>query len=73
MSTCPHCGAELAPTPIPPEPPIGTWVKDRHGGVTQRHPNGDWAPRGCLPYAKWEPMWLARGPLIECGPWGDLP
>ncbi len=52
------------------EPPIGTWVKDRHGGTTMRHENGRWAPPGSEPFAIWEAMWDARGPLVECGPWG---
>jgi hypothetical protein len=71
-STCPTCGAERSQA-APPEPPIGTWVKDRHGAVSLRHTVGDvtgWAPRGAMPYARWEAMWEARGPLTVCGPWG---
>lgn len=74
MSTnCPNCGHKI-PTVVPAEPPIGTWVKDRHGGVSMHHNGGGWAPKGCMPFGRWEAMWAARGPLVECGPWGaDLP
>ena len=67
MTACPTCGP-------PPEPPIGTWVRDRFGATTKRHENGRWSPPGFIPIAEWEAMWEARGPLVECGPWGaDLP
>lgn len=69
LNACKACGGTGMAMP-PPEPPVGTWVKDRHGGVTMRHAGGGWAPPGFAPLAKWEPMWLARGPLVECGPWG---
>lgn len=52
---------------VPPEPPIGTYVRDRFGGVTKRHRNGLWAPPGCAPTARWDAMWAARGPLELCG------
>jgi hypothetical protein len=29
-----------------------------------------WAPPGFIQCAKWDAMWKARGPLVECGPWG---
>lgn len=54
----------------PPEPPIGTWVKDKYGGTTKRHPGGGWGPPAFFPAARWAPMWAARGPLTICGPWG---
>lgn len=67
----------VKPPGPPPEPPIGTWVRDRHGAATKRFTldgQTGWAPPGCLPLAKWAPMWEARGPLVKCGPWGaDLP
>lgn len=68
--TCPTCGCETHEA-VPPEPPEGTWVRDRFGGTTMHHVGGGWAPKGCLPVAKWEPMWHARGPLVQCGPWGQ--
>ena len=70
------------PLSPPPEPPVGTWVKDRHGGTSQRRQwtveNGvqrtGWGQPGFEPFGKWRDMWAARGPLVECGPWGeDLP
>lgn len=56
--------------PCPPEPPDGTWVKDRHGGVHHRKGDG-WGQPGCYYFGRWAAMWEARGPLVECGPWGD--
>lgn len=70
--SCPRCGYTPGPE-CPPEPPIGTWVQDRHGGVSKRFTLGDmtgWAPPGCLPLAQWKAMWEARGPLTICAPWG---
>jgi len=55
---------------IPPEPPVGTWMRDRHGGVTQRQKDG-WGPPGTWPGGRWRDMWRARGPYQECGPWGQ--
>lgn len=74
---CPLCSHEFqlgdTPGPVPPEPPEGTWVRDRHGGISQRIGDG-WAAPGCLPTGVWEPFWRARGPLIICGPYGaELP
>jgi hypothetical protein len=67
--TCPaHC-----PEAVPPEPPVGTWVRDRFGGVTMRQHGGGWAPPGFMPLASWRAMWERRGPLVECGPWGQEP
>lgn len=54
---------------IPPEPPVGTWVKDKHGGTSLRYAEG-WGQPGTMPFGRWEAMWEARGPLVECGPWG---
>ncbi|HVQ18918.1 MAG TPA: hypothetical protein VMT27_07770 [Actinomycetes bacterium] len=70
---CPQCGDEVnhsCPGVCPPEPPIGTWVKDRHGGTSHRGENGSWGSPGMYYLANWERMWQARGPLVECGPWG---
>jgi hypothetical protein len=68
---CPRCGYQGGE--IPPEPPFGTWVRDRHGG-THKHFTHDglagWGVPGCLPLGVWERMWEARGPLVVCGPWG---
>lgn len=72
MLTCPSCGHAFHPTacrPCPPEPPVGTWMKDRFGGVTQRQRDG-WGAPGVMPFGKWTSMWDARGPYTECGPWG---
>lgn len=60
----------MCTTTVPPEPPVGTWVKDRHGGVSQRGQGGGWGMPGFYYLGKWECMWEARGPLVECGPWG---
>lgn len=71
--TCPTCGAAWTGYP-PPEPPVGTWVKDRHGGTSYRQAGGGWGQPGVMPFGRWEAMWEARGPLVACGPWGaDLP
>jgi hypothetical protein len=69
---CPNCGHEL----VPPEPPLGSWVRDRHGAVVTRHIDQDgndgWSPGpGFLALAKWRSMWRARGPLTPCGPYGE--
>jgi hypothetical protein len=68
-STCPRCGSHVT---IPPEPPVGTWVKDRHGATHYRTENGRWAaaPTGFLAGGIWSAMWEARGPLVKCGPYG---
>lgn len=68
---CPTCGHDNYPGQVPPEPPIGTWVKDRFGATIMRHPDGGWAPPGCMPLAVWDKMWNARGPLVICGPYGE--
>ena len=52
------------------EPPVGTWVRDRFGGVSMRQAEG-WGEPGMEPFGKWEAMWDARGPFTECGRWGD--
>jgi hypothetical protein len=70
---CPNCGFHREPVPCPPEPPVGTWVRDRFGAVHQRQAEG-WGDPGSQPFGHWAPMWEARGPLAECGPWGaELP
>lgn len=56
--------------PIPPEPAIGTWVVDRHGGTHHRGADGGWGQPGFFYFGKWEPIWRTRGPLTECGPYG---
>jgi hypothetical protein len=66
-SACPNCGHRF--TPVPPEPPVGTWMRDKFGGVTQRQTDG-WGQPGMMPFGKWEAMWEARGPYVECEPWG---
>jgi len=73
MTVCPACGHAFHPKaclPVPAEPPVGTWMRDRFGGVTRRHASGGWAPPGCEPFGRWDAMWEARGPYVECGPWG---
>ena len=67
--TCPTCGQTLPGAP--PEPPVGTWVRDKHGAVSVRNRDG-WAPApsGFFGTGRWEAMWQARGPLVECAPWG---
>ena len=71
MNACPNCGFEPIP---PPEPPLGTWVRDQHGGVSQRRVDADgndgWGLPGYYPTGVWEEYWAVHGPLIECGPWG---
>lgn len=88
MSACPQCGYDdpvyrpdegrAAGSP-PPEPPVGSWVKDRHGAAMLRHIDSDgndgWAPApNFMALANWRAMWERRGPLVPCGPYGrDLP
>ena len=74
MSHCQTCTCDSAP--VPPEPPVGTWVRDRHGATAVRvvdstgHDGWAPAPFGFYACAKWDAMWRGRGPLVECGPWG---
>jgi hypothetical protein len=65
------CSVHRVIPPAPAEPEVGTWVKDRFGAVHYRNQEG-WAasPTGFHGFGKWEAMWEARGPLVECGPWG---
>jgi hypothetical protein len=65
---CPSCGRDYW-TPVPPEPPVGTWMRDRFGGITYHQPAG-WGEAGVLPLGQWDAMWAARGPYVECEPWG---
>lgn len=69
MSTCPTCGRAGYPGPVPAEPPVGTWVRDRYGALSMRKEAG-WAAVGCEPFGLWSAMWQARGPYEICGPWG---
>jgi hypothetical protein len=62
MEKCPKCGY-TDPQYIPPEPPVGTRVRDKTGALVRRYSNGLWAQPGCVPLAQWEPMWQAWGPL----------
>jgi hypothetical protein len=68
--TCPNCGYHVDAGAAPEEPARGAWVKDRFGAVHQRSPSGGWGQPGLYGFGKWELMWQARGPLVECGPWG---
>jgi hypothetical protein len=73
---CSNCGHDMGDDPwcaegVPPEPPIGSWVKDRYGGISHRGENGSWGQPGMYYLASWVPMWNARGPLVPCGPWGN--
>jgi hypothetical protein len=71
--TCPFCQCDdpqAVKKFVPPEPPVGTWVKDRHGGTSYHQTPGGWGQPGIMPFGRWEAMWLARGPLEVCGPWG---
>lgn len=72
MGECPTCRRPFTEHDVPPEPPVGTWVKDRHGASHYRRDDG-WAhaPIGWAPYGRWEAMWRARGPLLACGPYGE--
>lgn len=67
-SNCGHVGQVEAVAP--PQPPVGTWVKDRFGGTSFHAVQDGWGAPGLMPFGKWEAMWHARGPLIVCGPWG---
>lgn len=71
--SCPTCGADRR-VMVPAEPPVGAWVKDKHGAAHYRTTAG-WAaaPTGFYPGGKWSAMWEARGPLVECGPYGADP
>ena len=71
---CPSCKGDVGhvcPGPVPPEPPVGTWMKDRYGAASIRNPDG-WAPAatGFFGTGRWEGMWQARGPYVPCGPYG---
>lgn len=75
MPICPNCGHDWV-GPVPPEPGLGTWVRDRFGAAMYHHIDSDgnngWAPGpSYMALANWKAMWEARGPLIECGPWGS--
>ena len=52
------------------EPPVGTWVRDKHGTTSYRQMGGGWGQPGMMPLGRWEAMWDARGPYELCGPWG---
>lgn len=56
------------------EPPLGSWVKDKHGATSMRRIDADgndgWGQPGFYSYGKWSAMWEARGPYVLCGPWG---
>lgn len=68
----PHCTTcSCDDAVVPPEPPVGTWVRDRHGATSVRVKDG-WAPApfGFYGCGKWAAMWKAEGPLVECAPWG---
>lgn len=63
MPRCPTCGSER--TDIPPEPPVGTIVRDRDGALHRRYDEGwGWPYGGCYPMGKWIPIWERRGPLV---------
>lgn len=70
MSSCPTCGRAGYPGPTPPEPPVGTWVRDRFGGLSKHQKGGGWGEPGFEPFGVWSAMWQTRGPLEICGPWG---
>lgn len=74
-ATCPNCGYHLEQSYAPPEPPVGTWVKDRFGASHMRRidalGNDGWGEPGFYSFGKWQAMWEGRGPLVECGPWGS--
>lgn len=64
---------EYDPANPPPEPGVGTWMRDRYGATTMRQESG-WGQPGVMPLGRWTVMWATRGPYVECGPWGtDLP
>jgi len=69
----------MTTTTAPTEPPVDTWVKDRHGATYVRikdiYGTTGWAASPTSTYGggKWEAMWEARGPLTVCGPWGAEP
>lgn len=73
-NTCSNCGHPIGP--IPTEPKLGTWVRDKYGAISVRIIDSDkrdgWAPAPTGFYAggQWEAMWHARGPLVECNEWG---
>ena len=73
MSRCSGCGQPVPaiPGPCPPEPPVGTWVRNRQGRASVRVNEG-WAPAefGFFGAGSWEAMWAAHGPLVKCGPHG---
>ena len=54
------------------EPPVGSWVRDKHGATSCRQEDG-WGQPGMMSFGRWEAMWDARGPYELCGPWGAAP
>lgn len=54
----------MTTTTVPPEPPVGTHVRDRHGAHHTRFKTG-WASPGMMAFGNWALMWEARGPLVE--------
>lgn len=70
MTCSTECRYHRVTPPAPPEPPVGTWVRDRFGSTHQHGLGGGWGTPGFFYTGKWEAMWEARGPLEVCGPWG---
>lgn len=71
MDECPTCHRPYGEAYIPPEPPLGTWVRDRFGCLSYHQVPHGWGEPGISPLGEWEAMWKARGPLVECATWGQ--
>jgi hypothetical protein len=60
---CPNCGFDLV-VQVPPQPPIGTTVRDKTGALITRAKDGHWGESGMVPLASWEPLYRKWGPLV---------
>lgn len=70
---CQTCSCDK-PEFVPPEPPIGSWVKDKYGIAHYHQSDEGWGDPGFYATGRWAAMWAARGPMTPCGPGGrDLP
>lgn len=67
---CQTCSCD-DPSFVPPEPPVGSWVKDRFGATHKRMTLEGWGTPGFYASGRWAAMWAARGPLTPCDSRGN--
>lgn len=73
---CPYCQCGSETAAMPPEPPVGAWVralKPKSGAsavFVDFHQEEGWGQPGTMPCGVWAAMWEEWGPLEVCGPWG---